>query len=55
MYVSGVFSKKGSLPHTSGSLGLKVRFKLSPCFTMQSVQCRVMKWFSKGACGNSFN
>ena len=57
MYVCihGVFSKKGFLPHTSGSLGLKVRFKLSPCFTTQSVQCCVMKWFSKGARGNSFN
>lgn len=41
--------------YTSGSSGLKVRFKLSPCFRMQSVQCSIMKWFSKGASGNSFN
>lgn len=46
----GVFSKQGSLPQTPGRPGLKVRFKPSPCFTMQSVQCCVMKWFSKGAC-----
>lgn len=41
--------------YTLGSSGLKVRFKLSPCFEMQSVQCSIMKWFSRGACGNSFN